>query len=148
MLQTKVRKEYRRKRGFTLVELMLVIVILGILAAAAVNTFTGVSEDARITRAKTDIQTIQTAVRMFELEMGSFPTDDEGIDELTNQTEDHKAYLDKLPLDPWGNPYNYREESENDQPFPDIWSNGKDGEEGTDDDIGNWADEAEEEAGE
>ena len=133
----------RRESGFTLIELMLVIVILGILAGVAVNSFTGVSDDARKTAAKSDINTITTAIKMFELETGRFPSEDEWIEELTTKTDEHKRHMDKLPKDPWGNEYNYREESENGNDFPDIWSNGKDGEEGTDDDITNWVTEDE-----
>ncbi len=132
------KKIRRRESGFTLIELMLVIVILGILAGVAVNSFTGVSDDARSAAAKSDIQTITTAIKMFELETGQFPAEDEWIEELTTKTDDHKAHMEKLPNDPWGVEYNYREESENGSDFPDIWSNGKDKEEGTDDDITNW----------
>lgn len=139
------RHEKRSEAGFTLIELMLVIVILGILAAVAVNNFAGVSEDAQRTRAMTDIKTIETAVRMFELEMGRYPTDDEGVEELATKTDDHKKYLQKVPKDPWGEVYGYRQESENEMDFPDIWSNGPDRQDGTDDDIGNWAQDEDEE---
>jgi general secretion pathway protein G len=137
----------RRESGFTLIELMLVIVILGILAGVAVNSFTGVSDDARKTAAQSDINTVTTAIKMFELETGRFPAEDEWVEELTSKTDDHKKHMDKLPNDPWGNAYNYREESENGNDFPDIWSNGKDGEEGTEDDITNWQSEEDLEEG-
>ena len=139
--QLKMRKE----RGFTLIELMLVIVILGILAGAVVTNMMGVGDDARKARAQTDIESIKTAIRMFEIDMGYFPSDDEGIEELCTKTDEHRRYLEKLPKDPWGEPYNYRAESENDMDFPDIWSNGKDKTEGTEDDIVSW--EMEEEGG-
>jgi general secretion pathway protein G len=137
MDQSKLRGN-RKERGFTLIELMLVIVILGILAGVAVTNLTSVGEDARKARVKTDIETIQNAVRMFEIATGAYPTDDQGIDELTLKTDEHKAFLTKPPKDAWGETYNYRSESEHGQDFPDIWSNGKDKQEGTDDDIGNW----------
>ncbi|MCB9768414.1 MAG: type II secretion system major pseudopilin GspG [Candidatus Omnitrophica bacterium] len=137
----------RRESGFTLIELMLVIVILGILAGVAVNSFTGVSEQAKVTAAKSDINTITTAIKMFELETGRFPAEDEWIEELTSKTDDHKRHMEKLPKDPWGNEYNYREESENGLDFPDIWSNGPDQEEGTEDDVTNWQSEDEGEEG-
>ncbi len=133
------QKQTRKaERGFTLIELMLVIVILGILAGVAVTNLTGVGEDARRTRAQSDIATIQNAIRMFEISMGKYPSDEEGIEELTKKTDEHKAFLPQVPKDPWGEPYGYREESEHEQDFPDVWSNGKDKQEGTDDDIGNW----------
>lgn len=131
------RKE--KQRGFTLIELMLVIVILGILAGVAVTQFTGFSDDAKKTAAQTQINEFKTSLRLFELEMGRFPTDDEGLEELTLKSDDHRRYLDKLPLDPWGNEYLYREESENDMDFPDIWSAGKNGQEGDEDDITSWS---------
>lgn len=137
----------RRESGFTLIELMLVIVILGILAGVAVNSFTGVSDQAKRTAAKSDIATITTAIKMFELETGRFPADDSWIEDLTTKTDEHKRHMEKLPKDPWGNDYNYREESENGQDFPDIWSNGPDKEEGTEDDISNWGGEEETEGG-
>lgn len=136
----------RNERGFTLIELMLVIVILGILAGVAVTNLTGVGEDARKTKAKTDIATIQTSLGMYEVQMGSYPTDDEGIQALVEKTEDHGSFLKTMPMDPWGQPYNYRQESENGIDGPDVWSNGKDKQEGTEDDIGNWMTDAEEEA--
>jgi general secretion pathway protein G len=128
----------RNERGFTLIELMLVIVILGILAGVAVTNLTGVGEDARKTKAKTDIATIQTSLGMYEVQMGSYPTDDEGIQALVEKTEEHGSFLKTMPIDPWGQPYNYRQESENGMDGPDVWSNGKDKQEGTEDDIGNW----------
>lgn len=146
-MRTFNRRERSERRGFTLVELLLVIVILGILAGVVVTNVTDVGNEARTARVKTDIGSIQTAVRTFEIYMGRYPTDDEGIEELTQTTDEHKAFLDKIPKDPWGNPYNYREESENNLSGPDIWSNGPDGQEGTDDDIGNWDVEEEEGGG-
>lgn len=135
------------QRGFTLIELMLVIVILGILAGVAVTNLTGVGEDARKTRAKTDIQAIQTALGMYEVTMGRYPSDDEGIQALVEKTDEHRSFLPQVPTDPWGQPYNYREESENGLEGPDVWSNGKDKQEGTEDDIGNWLSESDETTG-
>jgi len=137
----------KNERGFTLIELMLVIVILGILAGVAVTNLTGVGEDARKTKARTDIATIQTALGLYEVKMGGYPGDDEGIQELVEKTDEHPSFLKTMPMDPWGQPYNYRQESENGLDFPDVWSNGKDKQEGTEDDIGNWMTEGGEEEG-
>ena len=127
-----------KERGFTLIELMLVIVILGILAGVAVTQFTGFSEQAKVAASQTDITQIKTALRLYELEMGKFPSDDEGIEELTIKTDEHKKLLEKMPRDPWGESYYYREESENDMDFPDIWSSGPNKQEGDEDDITSW----------
>jgi len=128
----------RKDRGFTLIELMLVIVILGILAGVTVTQITGVSQDAKIAAAQTDIENIKMALRMFEVDMGYFPTEDQGLEELYTKTDEHRKYLEKAPKDPWGTEYGYRAESEHEMDFPDIWSNGKDKEEGTEDDVVSW----------
>ncbi|MBN1674512.1 MAG: type II secretion system protein GspG [Kiritimatiellae bacterium] len=88
----------RGRDGFTLVEIMLVVVIIGILAGLAVTRFTGRTEDARRNAAKAEIARIKTAVDLYEVDNGKFPS---SLGELVPK------YLDKAPKDPWGNDYIY-----------------------------------------
>lgn len=134
-----------QRAGFTLVELLLVIAILGILAGTVVVAVAGQSQKAQKQRARTDITNISNALEMFELEVGRFPTASEGLDALINDPNIDKwggPYLKgkTAPKDPWGNPYQYNPEANRGQ-FYDLYSLGPDGVEGTADDIGNWDEE-------
>lgn len=133
-------------RGFTLIEIMVVVVILGILAALVVPNILGNVDTARITAARQDIRGIESALDMYRLDNFSYPTTQQGLEALVTQPADPSirnwrvgGYLKKLPKDPWGNPYQYL--------FPgtqgevDVWSMGADGQtggEGITADIGNW----------
>jgi general secretion pathway protein G len=140
------RRDVSRRGGFSLIELLLVLVILAILAAVVVPKFTGRSEDARIAAAKTDVSQMETAIDMFEQDAGRFPSTSEGLTVLTRQQglgSDVKAwkgpYLKReVPTDPWGNPYVYRQPGNVNTTGYDLFSMGKDGKEGNEDDIGNW----------
>jgi len=128
--------------GFTLVELMLVVIIIGVLAAMVIPRLTGRSEEARKGVAKADIDlNITTALKLYELDNGAFPTTDEGIDALLSAPGSAKnwkgPYLDKKPVDPWGNAYRYKSPGIHRVDF-DLFSTGRDDTEGTDDDITNW----------
>ena len=130
-----------RRSGFTLIELLLVLVILAVLAALVVPKFTGRAEQARETAAKSDISTISTQINAFEIDVGRFPTTDEGIAVLLQAKDNPKGangpYLPSLPKDPWGNPYQYKQPGQHNTTGFDLYSWGPDGREGTDD-IGNW----------
>jgi general secretion pathway protein G len=131
----------RRNRGFTLIELMLVMVILAILAAIVVPKFAGRSEQARVAAAKTDIASIETALNAFEIDNGRYPTSDEGLRALIEQPEglkNWKGYLPRLPNDPWGNPYNYRFPGTHTKDGFDLYSYGPEGREGSAGQIDNW----------
>ncbi len=133
------RRRFHRL-GFTLVELMLVLVILGTLAAIVLPKFTGVGERSKITAVKTQIGVFKTALDMFEVDNGAYP---KSLDELVNQpngaTEWHGPYLQQgVPLDPWSHPYSYVVPGRHNPSGYDVWSAGPDGQDGTDDDIGNW----------
>lgn len=131
-------------RGFTLLELMIVVVILGILAAVVVPKIMDRPDQARITKAKQDIRAIEAALNLYKLDNFKFPTTDQGLDALITKPADARnwkagGYLDKAPSDPWGKPYLYLNPGTHSE--IDIYSLGADGQpggEGADADIGNW----------
>src|SRR3954464_11577581 len=103
----------RRSAGFTLVEVMVVVVILGVLAVLIVPRVVGRTDEARQAAAKHDIATIMQSLKLYRLDNGRYPTNDQGLQALvTTPTSapapsNWKPYLDKLPKDPWGNTYQY-----------------------------------------
>jgi general secretion pathway protein G len=121
------------RRGFTLIELMVVVVILGILATMVVPKVMSKPEQARRTKAKVDIRSIQTALNMFKADTGRFPTTAEGLQALvTNPGAKGYAsdgYLERVPNDPWGNKYIYISPGVHQKDY-DLKSRGKDGEDG------------------
>jgi general secretion pathway protein G len=135
------------QRGFTLVEVMVVVAILGILAALIVPKIIGRSDDARIVAAKQDVATLVAALKLYRLDNQRYPTTDQGLKALVEKpTVDPLppnwktgGYLDKLPRDPWGNPYQYLQPGIHGE--LDVFSLGADGQPGgtgTDADIGSW----------
>lgn len=126
------------RSAFTLIELLLVLVILAILAGIVVPKFTGRSEQARQSAAKSDITNIKTALAVFETDCGRFPTTEESLNALVSKPGDlagwQRPYIEKLPNDPWGRAYIYRSPGNDGRDF-DLFSAGPDGQEGTDDDV-------------
>lgn len=132
--------------GFTLIEIMVVIVILGILAAIVAPNIIGRVEQARITRAKTDIQTIEAALKMYRIDNSRYPTTEQGLEALVRKPAGTNlpkytpgGYLERLRVDPWNSPYQYLYPGQNGR--VDIYSFGADGLPGGADgdaDIGNW----------
>jgi general secretion pathway protein G len=127
-------------QGFTLTELMLVVVIIGILAALVIPKIAGNSERARQTAATADINGgIKSALGQYEIDNGFYPKSlQDLLVQPSNAKNWHGPYLDKLPVDPWGNPYIYYFPGKHNQTSYDLLSVGPDGKEGTDDDVVNW----------
>ncbi|HZP12152.1 MAG TPA: type II secretion system major pseudopilin GspG [Nevskiaceae bacterium] len=136
----------RRNAGFTLIEIMVVVVILGILAAVVVPNIMSKPEDARVAAAKQDIRAIEAALNMYKLDNFYYPSTQQGLEALVQKPGGDPAarnwrepYIKQLPKDPWGNPYNYITPGSHGE-F-DLFSYGKDGKpggEGYESDIGNW----------
>lgn len=132
-------------RGFTLIEIMVVITILGILAALIVPKVVGRTDDARIAAARQDIASVMQALKLYRLDNQRYPTTEQGLQALVTRptggpaAANWKAYLDKLPIDPWGKPYQYLNPGVKGE--IDVFSLGADGQpggSGVDADIGSW----------
>ena len=129
----------RRRRGFTLIELMIVVVILGLLATTIMPKILSRPEQARRAKAKVDIQNVRSALALFKTDTGRFPTTAEGLEALVVnpgiEGYNTDAYLERVPTDPWGNRYVYISPGFHSKDY-DLESLGKDGEDGgTDDDA-------------
>jgi general secretion pathway protein G len=136
----------RRTKGFTLVEVMVVVVILGILAALIVPRVVGRSDEARAVAAKQDVATIMQALKLYRLDNGRYPSNEQGLQALLAKPQTQpvpgnwKQYVDKLPRDPWGNPYQYLNPGVRGE--IDVFSFGADGQAGgtgADAEVGSWS---------
>jgi general secretion pathway protein G len=138
----------KQHSGFTLIEIMVVVVILGVLAALVVPKIMSRPDEARIVKAQSDIRALEAALKLYKLDNYQYPTTDQGLEALVakpNIAPEPKqwksgGYLDRLPKDPWGNPYLYLSPGEHGE--IDIWSFGADGQpegDGIAADVGNWA---------
>ena len=138
----------RCRRAFTLIEIMVVVVIMGVLAALVVPRLMGRTDDARILAARQDIATLMQALKLYRLDNQRFPTTEQGLQALVTRPASPPVppnwktggYLDRLNRDPWGNPYQYLSPGTHGE--VDIFSYGADGKPGgtgNDADIGSWA---------
>lgn len=133
--------------GFTLIEVMVVVVILAILATIVVPKIMDRPDDARIAKAKQDIRAIESALKLYKLDNMHYPTTDQGLEALVKQPSSGPSannwrkggYLDSLPIDPWGHPYQYLSPGQHgDFDLYSLGADGQPGGTGADADIGNW----------
>jgi general secretion pathway protein G len=155
----RMRTRTSARRGFTLIEVLLVLTILGLLAAVAIVGFTGQKESAKIKTTTLLLHEVGTAIGLYDNDIGHYPTEEEGglnalITKPTFEDEViaeqwHGPYLEKEPRDAWSRPLTYEfigatgtaaGTATGDKPYH-LWSNGPDGQSGTEDDIKNWSDE-------
>ncbi|MDH3325469.1 MAG: type II secretion system major pseudopilin GspG [Gammaproteobacteria bacterium] len=140
-------KKLGKATGFTLIEVMVVIVILGILAAVVVPRVMDRPDTARVTKAKQDIRTLESAMNLYKLDNFNYPSTDQGLESLVSEPSGSPeaknwksgGYIGRLPKDPWGNEYQFLNPGVNGA--IDIFTYGADGEEGGEEmasDLGNW----------
>ena len=141
------QRKQRRARGFTLVEIMVVVVIIGILGALVVPKLLGRTGEARVTAAKTDIATMSQALKLYKLDNQRYPSTEQGLQALVTKPSSGPSangwkdggYMEKLPKDPWGNAYQYLSPGIHGE--VDVFSFGADGQAGgtgEDADVGSW----------
>lgn len=138
-------RSLRHARGFTLIEIMVVLVIMGVMAALIVPSLLDRADDARVTAARTDVNNLMQALKLYKLDNQRFPTGEQGLEALVRKPSaspvppNWKPYLDKLPNDPWGKPYQFLNPGVKGE--IDVYSLGADGQpggEGPNADIGSW----------
>ena len=141
----RVRLAPKGGRGFTLIELMVVLVIIGVLAALIVPNVLDRADDARVTAAKTDIANLAQSLKLYKLDNQRYPTAQQGLQALLAKPSidpvpvNWKPYLEKLPNDPWGRPYQYLNPGiKGEMDVMSFGADGKAGGEGKDADIGSW----------
>ena len=135
----------RDQRGFTLIEMMVVLAIIGVLAALIVPNVLGRADEARVTAARTDVANLSQALKLYKLDNLQYPTGEQGLAALVSKpTQDPvpnawRNYVEKLPQDPWGRPYQYLNPGVHGE--VDVLSLGADGQPGGDGfnaDVGSW----------
>ena len=137
----------RKQSGFSLLEVMVVLVIIGMIMSIVAPNIMGQQEEAALDKARLDIQQIEDALSMYKLRNKTYPTTEQGLEALVTKTSiepipkrfPEDGFIKSLPEDPWGNPYQLIYPGEIGK--IDVFSMGPDGEVGTEDDIGNWDEE-------
>lgn len=147
----KRERQDRGRAGFTLIEIMVVVIILGVIAATIIPRFVGMTHEAKVTRAQVDLSTLASALERFYLNLDRYPTTEEGLQILVvppaEGAKDWKGpYIAELRRDPWGSAYGYRSPGiQGNRPY-DLWSRGSDradGGQAETADISNWEEPAE-----
>jgi general secretion pathway protein G len=138
-------RQLRRTRGFTLIEVMVVIVILGVLAALVVPRVMSRPDEARVVAAKQDIASLMQALKLYKLDNRRYPTTEQGLRALVERPaaapapDNWKSYLERLPNDPWGTPYQYLNPGlQGEVDVMSLGADGRPGGEGFDADVGSW----------
>lgn len=140
-------QQRRRSGGFTLIEIMVVVVILGILAAVVVPRIMDRPDDARVAKARQDIRALQSALELYRLDNYQYPSTQQGLEALVREPSGDPparnwkpgGYINSLPKDPWGNEYLYVQPGEHgDYDVLSYGADGREGGEGVNADIGNW----------
>lgn len=139
-----MKNSIKQTRGFTILEMMVVVVIIGILASMVVPNLMGSQERANMQKAVSDINALETSLDMYKMDNYDYPSTEQGLEALITETDmdptprrfPEGGYVKRLPNDPWGNEYQLLNPGENGK--MDVFSMGPDGEPGTEDDIGNW----------
>ena len=147
--QMKVQQARSKQKGFSLIEIMVVLVIIGLLASLVAPNVLDIADDSRVKKVHADFSTIATVLKLYRLDNYNYPSSEQGLEALVEKpTIDpiptnwkKSGYLDDLPLDPWGRPYLYLSPAEFGDGDFDIYTLGADGVTGGEDqnaDIGNW----------
>ncbi len=142
----------RKQSGFTLLEIMVVVVIMGMLSAIVATNVMGQKSKAEIETARINIKNFQDSLELYRLDNHSYPTTEQGLDALVSKPTispvpknyNENGYIRELPQDPWGNDYIYLNPGNHNPRSYDIYSAGPDGESDTEDDVGNWKGNSEE----
>jgi general secretion pathway protein G len=137
-------QQLNKVKGFTILEVMVVIVIIGLMGAVVVPNLMGSQDTAKLQKAVSDVANLETSLDLYKSQNYNYPTTEQGLDALINETDiepiprrfPEGGYVKRLPNDPWGNEYQLLNPGDNGN--MDIFSMGPDGEAGTEDDIGNW----------
>ena len=132
------------RHAFTLIEIVIVLTIISILAAGSIYMLKGNVDVAKETRVDGDLQNIMTQIQLYEARNMRPPTTDQGLKALVEKPtteplpEKWTALMEEVPKDPWGQEYKYRYPAQKSKKSYDVWSIGKDGVDGSEDDVGNW----------
>jgi general secretion pathway protein G len=142
----------RSRRGFTLIEIMAVVLIIGLLSSIVGIAIFQQVDKGRVTATRAQLASLEGVLELYRMDNAHFPTTEQGLEALVHQPSSEPkprnyppgGYLKggRLPLDPWGEPYHYESPGQHNEHFFDLWSygaNGQPGGEGVDADIGNWA---------